>query len=137
MTEWQNVCTGCGFQQTTQGGDLPGQCPRCKGWSWCCRLLRNEARGTSEAEIAGDKASGCVRTPAGNLSQSFQHSGLANEPEKPQKRRGPRPLQVDDLVRELAGQGLSSRLIAERLQGQGLKITYKTVQRRLQGTLLS
>jgi hypothetical protein len=52
---------------------------------------------------------------------------------QPQKNKpGPKPLPPNDLVNELAGQGLSSREIARELNERGISVFYKTVQRRLQ-----
>jgi hypothetical protein len=66
-----------------------------------------------------------------NLSQPSIEGGN-NGGKKP----GPRPLPVDDLVKELAAQGLSSRGIAAKLAERGIDVSYKTIQRRLQASLL-
>lgn len=47
-------------------------------------------------------------------------------------KRGPKLTELpDDLIRELAGQGLGSKAITTKLAKQGYSVSYKTVQRRL------
>jgi hypothetical protein len=41
-----------------------------------------------------------------------------------------------DLIKQLAGEGLGSKAIAAELAKQGQIVSYKTIQRRLQGVML-
>jgi len=53
-------------------------------------------------------------------------------------KRGPKFTELpDDLIRELAGQGISAKVIADKLAEEyQIFISYKTVRRRLQGILI-
>jgi len=52
-------------------------------------------------------------------------------------KRGPKFTDLpEDLISELAGQGMGSKAITAELAKQGYFVSYKTVQRRLQGVLL-
>ena len=42
----------------------------------------------------------------------------------------------EDLIRELASKGMGSKAISTRLKAEGVKVSYKTIQRRLQGVLI-
>ncbi len=50
------------------------------------------------------------------------------------EKRGPKFTELpEDLIRQLAGEGMGSKAIASRLKAEGLEISYKTIQRRLAG----
>ncbi len=50
----------------------------------------------------------------------------------PPPRRGPKSHSLpDDKIRQLALAGLGSKAIASKLQGEGIEVSYKTIQRRL------
>lgn len=56
---------------------------------------------------------------------------------RPAAVRGPKRRDLpEDLIRQLAGQGMGSKAIAARLKTEGIVISYKTIQRRLQGVLV-
>ncbi|MGB6873745.1 MAG: hypothetical protein WBE46_06380 [Dehalococcoidia bacterium] len=131
-TTWNNSCVDCGTIKVTHGLELPGQC-RCGCWRWLCHKLD----GTFKAEKAGDKPLEAMIGHPDNLSQGFEvggNSGLPNRAEK--GKPGPKPKPLEDIVSELASQGLSSRVIAARLNEQGVSVSYRTVLRRLQRVLL-
>ena len=53
------------------------------------------------------------------------------------EKRGPKHRDMpEDLMRQLAGQGMGSKAIAARLRTEGVDVSYKTIQRRLQGVLV-
>lgn len=55
---------------------------------------------------------------------------------RPITKRGPKFTELpDDLISQWVGEGLGSKAIAARLRDKGIEISYKTVQRRLQGVL--
>ena len=52
-------------------------------------------------------------------------------------KRGPKFTELpDDLISQWAGEGMGSKAIAARLYDQGIFVSYKTIQRRLQGVLV-
>lgn len=132
MTEandWQYICIGCG-KVVMAGADFIGSCPGCGGTRWCCHWLKGTTK-PSEAQEMVHKPSAPMISQGGNLSQPLE-TEQGNNGTKP----GPKPLPVDDLVKKLADQGLSSREIAVKLAEQGISVSYRTVQRRIQGSLL-
>jgi len=53
------------------------------------------------------------------------------------EKRGPKFTELpDDLIRQLACQGMGSKAIAARLRDDGIDVSYKTIQRRLEGVLV-
>ena len=48
-------------------------------------------------------------------------------------KRGPKHRSLpDDLIEQLAGEGMGSKAIAAKLKGEsGIEVSYKTIQRRL------
>ena len=105
--DWQYICTKCGHQ-VTSGVDFRGTCPNGHS-SWMC----NWRDGGFKAEKVGDKASDPMVRHPDNLSQVFVSSGSGD---RDNNKRGPKPLRLDDVVRELASQGLSSRAIGRETQ---------------------
>jgi predicted nucleic acid-binding Zn-ribbon protein len=124
IKDWQYICIGCG-KVTMAGADFAGSCPGCGGTRWLCHWLKGTTK-PSEAQETGDKPSEAMIPQADNLSQPFE-TEQKNNGNKP----GPKPLPVDDLVKKLAAQGLSSRVIATKLAERGIDVSYKTIQRRL------
>jgi hypothetical protein len=57
---------------------------------------------------------------------------------RPLSKRGPKFTELpEDLIRQLAGEGMGSKAIAARiLKDKRIVVSYKTIQRRLQGSLL-
>ena len=127
--DWQYICIGCG-KVVMAGADFAGSCPDCGGTRWCCHWFKDASK-PSEAQEVGDKPSAPMIPQTDNMSQLFvegQNNG--------RNKTGPKPLPVEDLVKKLAGQGLSSRMIAAKLNEQGISVSYKTIQRRIQGAFL-
>jgi len=133
MTEandWQYICIGCG-KVVMAGADFAGSCPGCHGTRWLCHWLKGTTK-PSEAQETGDKPSEPMISQPDNLSHPVSIEQNGNGHKKP----GPAPLPVGDLVKTLAAQGLSSRGIAAKLAEQGIDVSYKTIQRRLQESFL-
>lgn len=129
IKDWQYICVGCG-KVTMAGVDFAGSCPGCGGTRWLCHWLKGTTKPSGAQETRG-KPSEAMISHADNLSQPFE-TQQKNNGSKP----GPKPLPVDDLVKKLAAQGLSSRVIAAKLAERGIDVSYKTIQRRLQGSFL-
>jgi len=52
-------------------------------------------------------------------------------------KRGPKITELpDDLIRQWASEGVGSKAISTRLKAKGYFVSYKTIQRRLQGVLV-
>jgi predicted nucleic acid-binding Zn-ribbon protein len=133
MTEandWQYICIGCG-KVVMAGADFAGSCPGCGGTRWLCHWLKGTTK-PSEAQETGDKPSAPMISQTDNSSQPVSTDQNGNGHKKP----GPKALPVDDLVKTLSAQGLSSRVIAAKLAELGIDVSYKTIQRRLQASLL-
>lgn len=92
----------------------------------------------------GKTMAGGINTRKGILSQdnnavvyAQRHNKGVYEPSPAKGRGRPRQVMPDDLILELASQGFSSRAIVEELAKRGSPgIGYKTIQRRLQASLL-
>ena len=51
---------------------------------------------------------------------------------RPLPKRGPKFAELPEiLIRQWAGEGMGSKAIAARLKGEGIDVSYKTIQRRL------
>ena len=90
-----------------------------------------------------NKLSWGMKTPYRILSQENnavvcatpQNNGIF-EPSLGQGRGRPRQTVPENLIMELNSQGFSSRAMAARLNEQGIAVSYKTIQRRLQASSL-
>lgn len=86
-----------------------------------------------QRQSANKKGVHVVEQPSLNMSTS---NGEKNKvdifPPTPPIRRGPKSHDLpDDKIRQLALAGFGSKAIATRLQSDGVKVSYKTIQRRL------
>lgn len=63
---------------------------------------------------------------------------IARAAARPLPKRGPKFTSLpEDLIRQWAGEGIGSKAIAARLKGEhDIDVSYKTIQRRLQGVLV-
>ena|GEM_PF-4466997 len=142
MTEWLNICTGCGHQETTHGADLPGQCPRCKGWSWCCRWLNaskpvrhNHVNPPSESNHTDEL---CHPITDAAVQQSGQDKWNPQPPDGARRRRGRPAMPIPDgIIEELVGRNYGAKRIALELEARGITVSSRTINRRLQGALFS
>jgi len=58
-------------------------------------------------------------------------------PKVTREKRGPKTTELpDDLIRQWASEGVGSKAISTRLRAEGFFVSYKTIQRRLQGVLV-
>jgi len=138
ISEWLNICVDCGNRLITHGPGLPGQCPVCKNWRWLCHL-QNPVK-DDEATFAGGyehtAPEFCPPKSDVVLAKTVLDK-IEVEPTNNEVKRGrPTVIVPDDLIRRLSSEGLGSIRIAEKLKEQGIIISYKTVQRRLQGVLI-
>ena len=140
---WLYQCRYCGHQVTIDAA-FPEKCPGCGAGGWWGHLVTLPEKRRKHGNKKGkDKMPGGVRIPNRILSQENNAMGLITRQNKsiaePVLDRGRgRPCQPvpEDLIKELDHHGLSSRAIAAELGERGIEISYKTVQRRLQGSLL-
>lgn len=126
---WRYQCKSCDCQVKVDNA-FPEKCPGCGAGGWWGHL-------TAQSGIRGknsrDKIPKPVKTRSNILSQPiFNNNNDVLENTGP----GRKPLPLDGIVKELASQGMSSRGIAAALIEQGINVSYKTVQRRLQASLL-
>ena len=129
---------GCGHRLTTHGPELPGQCPGCKDWRWLCHL-QNPAEKDEPSSVGGCKDTTPELCPPinGAVVPNTMVDKIEGAPTKNGVKPGRPPVALpDDLIRQLSSEGLGSIRIAEKLKEQGINISYKTVQRRIQGTLI-
>ena len=50
------------------------------------------------------------------------------------RKRGPKPKALpEELIIQWAGEGMGSKAIAARLKGEGIEVSYKTIQRVISG----
>ena len=141
ISEWLNICVGCGSQKITHGAELPGQCPECRGWRWLCHLQTKmpEKRMLNPTETTKDigaiichpinnplsaNPKGDILTPSVKKPKGQKKAGLEHQP------------MLDDLIKQLASQGLGCKAIESKLLEQGIAISYRTIARRLQDSLL-
>ena len=126
---WRYQCKSCDYQVKVDKV-FPEKCPGCGTGGWWGHLTsQNGVRGKN----LWDKILKPVKTRSNILSQPvFDNDNDVLEHNGP----GRKPLPLDGIVKELASQGMSSRGIAAALIEQGINVSYKTIQRRLQASLL-
>ena len=148
---WHYQCKTCNYQV---GIDVafPKECPGCHAPGWWGHLvtpgitqnLNNVKEGAGDNKNNEVKVSGGIKThnrilsqlPDAVVCQPRENKGVY-EPSHGQGRGRPRLSVPEDLIMELAGQGFSSRAMVEELAKHGVAgIGYKTIQRRLQESLL-
>lgn len=152
---WRYQCKSCGHEVGIDRS-FPKECPGCHAGGWWGHLAIDEDIPKVSQEIDGedgtqkewdnnsDSVSRGIRTRNRILSHDFNAvdgSGGENngifEPPTPRGKGRPKNDVPDDIILELASQGFSSRAIVKELAKQGTPgISYKTIQRRLQASLL-
>lgn len=134
---------------------LDDQSPDPRYCQGCCEFLLKEAKSLPShgkktdwipvlpKELAGGKAPHVPHYGGGIMSTVKGEKSEVDiiQPTVPITsigKRGPKFTELpDDLIRQWGGQGMGSKAIAARLKGEhGIEISYKTIQRRLQGVLL-
>jgi len=138
QSEWLNICVDCGRRVITHGSELPGQCPECHGWRWLCHL-RNPAEEETLLSTEGDQNTTPEFCPPKNntiVAKSLMDKKHMRPTYNEDKRGRPPATIPDDLIRQLSNEGWGSIRIAGKLQEMGIVVSYKTIQRRLQASLL-
>jgi hypothetical protein len=117
---------------------LPKECPRCHAAGWWGHLITQD--GSKRNKISAHQGLDPVETQPENLSQRKglktpnSNRDKLTPPEAQKNKPGPKPLPLsEDLINQLASQGLGSRVIAKKLTEHGINTSYKTVQRVLSG----
>lgn len=138
QSAWLNICVDCGRKVITHGPELPGQCPGCKGWRWLCHL-QNSTRKEKPPLVEKHRntaAEFCPPKDAPETAKTMVDKIRVQPSGNGDKRGRPRVMIPDDLIQQLSNEGMGAIRIAEKLKEHGIVISYKTVQRRLQGVLL-
>ena len=138
ISEWLNICVTCGAQKITHGPELPGQCEKCHGWRWLCHL-QDSIKKDKHSFTGGYKHITPEFCPPKNntVASKTLVDKINARPTDNGGKRGRPPVTVpDDLIQQFSNEGMGAIRIAEKLRERGIIISYKTVQRRLQGTLL-
>jgi len=138
ISEWLNICVGCGSQRTTHGAELPNQCPECHGWRWLCHL-QNSTKKEKPSFTEGYPNTPPEFCPPKNnaVMAKLLVDKINVSPTENGGRRGrPRVTVPDDLIQQLSSEGMGAIRIAEKLKERGISISYKTIQRRLQGSFI-
>lgn len=137
ISEWLNICVGCGSQKMTHGAELPEQCPDCHESRWLCHLQIKSPEKKPLNSLKPSKDTGVEKCHPINdpLSANPKGDNLTATPKKPE-RSGPKQLSVGDLISQLASQGLGCKAIERKLLEHGIAISYRTVARRLQGSFI-
>jgi hypothetical protein len=129
---WRYRCLTCNFEVGIDKA-FPETCPGCHAAGWWGRLTAGDSMKNSKAAMQ-------TRDLILSQQENAVVHGLAqnNGVSEPSQGRGrPRQAVPDGLIIKLAGQGFSSRAMVDELDKRGYKnIGYKTVQRRLQASLL-
>lgn len=146
---WRYRCLTCSFEVGIDKA-FPETCPGCGARGWWGRLTASDIGKLAQKNRDGDDIknpnetmSGGINTPKRILSQQenavvhglAQNNGVF-EPSQGRGRGRPRHDIPESLILELGKKGFSSRAMVGELSKRGLKVSYKTVQRRLQGALL-
>jgi len=137
ISDWLNICVTCGNRVTTHGAELPEQCPECHGWCWLCHLQNSTKKESSFTEgYQNSTPEFCP--PKNNAVMAKSLVDKINVPPTDNDvKRGRPPVTVpDDLIQQLSSEGMGAIRIAEKLKERGIIISYKTIQRRLQGSFI-
>ena len=133
-SNWLNICVDCGNRMITRGPELPGQCPGCHGWRWLCHLQTPIEKDSGGYQDSTPEF--CPPILDALVAKRPMDKNTATPPDNGGKRGRPRVMIPDDLIQQLSGEGLGAMRIADKLKEQGIEISYKTIQRRLQASLL-
>lgn len=107
------------------GVDFVGSCPKCHGGRWHCHWSEKNNHTKRTTRVTAPRQ---VITPPGELLPLKRNGNSTPGPKIPQV--------PDDLIRDLAGQGLGVKAISTKLAEQGIVVSHMTIHRRLQGGLL-
>jgi DNA-directed RNA polymerase subunit RPC12/RpoP len=140
--DWLYICVDCGHQ-VTAGVDFHGDCPKCHRSRWLCHWLnKDKAKEDTKnkalpTKMGRNEAMGICHPITSPLRAILK--GDTTTPTTPQgmvKTGVKRPAVPDDLIIELASKGYGCKTIAAKLVEQGIVVSYRTIQRRLQGSLI-
>jgi DNA-directed RNA polymerase subunit RPC12/RpoP len=144
MTEkndWEYRCTNCAHV-VLASADFNAPCPNCGGHGWISRWLNKPgSKVVHDNRKTGGSIPSSIVTTQNQMTPLNCTDGKGNKPILGQVQDGKRPggnhrAVPDDMVKELASQGLGCKAIANKLLDQGIVISPSTINRRLQGGLL-
>ena len=135
---WRYRCKSCGHQVGIDTA-FPEKCPGCGAGGWWGRLTTENSHSATQEmapTISPYPEELCHPKTDSDMCGFGQSKGDSRgilTPEKPDGRRGPKFRNLpDDLIMDLAGQGQGAKRIAEVLEGRGIRISSRTINRRLQ-----
>lgn len=129
---WEYRCVGCS-ELVIAGADFAGECPKCHGSRWLCHKVKVIVTPEQPDQPITPPT---IMSPL-KLADDVRIGGKTGVGDT--LKTGPGRKQLDipvGLIKKLAGQGLGVKQIASRLSDQGIVISYRTVQRRIQGGLI-
>ena len=138
---WLYVCITCG-NRLTAGPGFQGSCPGCHGIRWLCHWLDKDTERAApivdklpeRTERGQDNLSPLKHTPVVVRTRDSERLTLSSTPGTSPGRK--ETLLPVDLISRLASQGLGCKAISTKLLEQGIVVSYRTIQRRLQADLL-
>lgn len=143
--DWLYICVSCGYQRKADR-TFWGNCPKCGDSRWSAYWLKMPRKTSEKSDNAtpdqqNNKGQRCDKTtePIRRRSGILSPLKCRAEPPKTLKTEGLTPIPGRketilplDLINQLASQGLGCRAIADKLLEQGITVSYRTIQRRLQ-----
>ena len=132
----QRYCQGCYEFLLKEAEILAGHAKK----DWIPRKP-TATRGKTIAKTTADKVPS-IPQDAGGIMSTVEHKKSEVDIIQPVTpvtigKRGPKFTELpEDLIKQLAGEGMGNKTIATRLRVKGYSVSYKTIQRRLQGVML-
>jgi len=143
MSKWLNICVDCGNQVVTRGAELPGECPKCRGWRWLCHLAGNNNghRQHYSNKKINQKTDTSIFTPMSIMStlkdtrkpaiRGKMRAARGDSGDNGHRGR-PQTEVPEGLIKKLAKKGYGAKRITRHLLDQeGVAVSYRTVLRRL------
>ena len=148
--DWLYTCTGCGYQRLA-GVVFSQPCKKCGGHGWMCHWLKKFGEIPEKSVVIAsvpdnNNGKACDKTPDpigrhDNVLSPLNHTDNVTERGNlkeltPTTGRPEIILPTEEII-QLASQGLGCRAIATKLlEEKGIVVSYRTIQRRLQGSLI-
>ena len=142
---WRYQCKSCDYQVKVDSA-FPEKCPGCGAGGWWGHLTSQGPKSPKSTTAKPEPLSGeryqdttpdfCPPKSDVVVAKRLTDKNAVTPPDNGGKRGRPLVMLPDDLIQQLSNDGLGAIRIAEKLKEQGIEISYKTVLRRLQASLL-